>query len=84
VPARRRLKSININDRPSDLLASGAFVNDVDALSFSQSPLHQGKENSVLVTGRTEKHTKTSAARHHRPEGFLLVSFSMASSRMKR
>jgi hypothetical protein len=59
-----RLKSININDRPSDLLASGAFVNDVDALSLSQSPLPEGEENSVLVTGRTEKHTKTSAARH--------------------
>ena len=33
VPVPRRLKSINIKDRSSDLLASAVFVNDVDALS---------------------------------------------------
>jgi hypothetical protein len=55
---------VNIKDRSSDLLASAVFVNDVDALSPLSIPLHEGEENSVLVTGRTEKHTKTSAARH--------------------
>jgi hypothetical protein len=59
-PVSRRLKPIDVNDRPFDLLASTAFVNDVDALSRSQSPLHEG-ENTVLVTGRIEKHIDTSA-----------------------